>query len=590
MSIGLRPAPALQAARWLNAAEPLSLEDLRGRIVVIEAFQMLCPGCVSHGLPQARRIRETFREDDVAVIGLHSVFEHNDAQTPAALEAFLHENRIAFPVAVDAPGETGGLPKTMAAYGLQGTPTLILIDRQGRRRAQHFGHIPDLRLGAEIMALIAEQEDGAPSSEASVSQPPSAGSRNEATSESDKSFLPDRKALARAFEALLENPAPIGEALPTELPDTGIGECATLDGLAPHVLGEAAYLDAPEAFAHMDPPTPWISWALTLWNARLNQNLLHPATAPFARQAKERVVDWLAPFFGMIGGHMTPGSTVANLTALWAARETRGITRVIASDAAHLSVRKAARILGLDYETVPVDGDGRLYAAALGGLSDACLVLTAGTTSLGAVDPLALIGKAAWTHVDAAWAGPLRLTDRFADRLNGIETADSVAISAHKWLFQPKESALVLFRDAKAAHEALSFGGGYLAVPNTGLLGSHGATAIPLLGTLMAWGRRGTAERIERCMEMAERLGRAIEADGRLLLFAPPETGVVVFRPRAGDARTMYQWLPSGMCSTTAIGGQTWLRCVAANPLADMDRVIAAIRDAVSNESIPEGK
>lgn len=155
----LKPAPALQAAQWLNAAEPLSLDRLRGRVVVIEAFQMLCPGCVSHGLPQAGRVREYFREADVAAIGLHSVFEHHDAQTPTALAAFLHEYRIGFPVAVDAPGETGGLPRTVVAYGMQGTPTLVLIDRQGRRRAQHFGSVPDLRLGAEIMALIAEAAD-----------------------------------------------------------------------------------------------------------------------------------------------------------------------------------------------------------------------------------------------------------------------------------------------------------------------------------------------------------------------------------------------------------------------------------------------
>ena len=156
MSDHLRPAPPISAAQWLNAAEPLSMDKLRGRIVVIEAFQMLCPGCVSHGLPQAGRVRETFSETDVAVIGLHSVFEHHDAQTPTALAAFLHEYRIGFPVAVDTSGEKGGLPKTMAAYGMQGTPTLILIDRLGQWRAQHFGQVSDLRLGAEIMALIAE--------------------------------------------------------------------------------------------------------------------------------------------------------------------------------------------------------------------------------------------------------------------------------------------------------------------------------------------------------------------------------------------------------------------------------------------------
>lgn len=152
-----RPAPPIAAARWFNAEAPVTVEALRGKVVVIEAFQMLCPGCVSHGLPQARRIAGTFASADVAVIGLHSVFEHHAAQTPEALEPFLRDQQIAFPVAVDAPGEDGGLPVTMASYGLQGTPTLILIDRQGRRRAQHLGAAPDLLLGAQIQALIDER-------------------------------------------------------------------------------------------------------------------------------------------------------------------------------------------------------------------------------------------------------------------------------------------------------------------------------------------------------------------------------------------------------------------------------------------------
>ena len=116
---------------------------------------------------------------------------------------------------------------------------------------------------------------------------------------------------------------------------------------------------------------------------------------------------------------------------------------------------------------------GRLQANALGDLKRACLVLTAGTTSVGAVDPLNVIGQAAWTHVDAAWAGPLRLSERHAEVLAGIERADSVAVSAHKWLFQPKESALILFREASRANDAISFGSAYLSTPNVGLLGSR---------------------------------------------------------------------------------------------------------------------
>ncbi len=149
------PAPELEVSQWFNAPQDLNLDDLRGRIVVIEAFQMLCPGCVSHGLPQAKSIQQAFSGDEVTVIGLHTVFEHHAAMTPVSLEAFLHEYRITFPVGVDMAGPDA-LPKTMAAYEMQGTPTLILIDRQGRRRAQYFGQAPDLRLGYDIGLLLSE--------------------------------------------------------------------------------------------------------------------------------------------------------------------------------------------------------------------------------------------------------------------------------------------------------------------------------------------------------------------------------------------------------------------------------------------------
>ncbi len=158
MSLIPEPAPAIIATQWFNTETPLSLENLRERVIVMIAFQMLCPGCASHALPQAQQVYMTFKREDVAVIGLHSVFEHHAAQTPISLAAFLHEYRLTFPIAVDAPGETGRLPLTMARYAMQGTPTLLLIDRKGHLRTQHFGHIADLRLGAEIMALINEKQ------------------------------------------------------------------------------------------------------------------------------------------------------------------------------------------------------------------------------------------------------------------------------------------------------------------------------------------------------------------------------------------------------------------------------------------------
>jgi hypothetical protein len=149
--------PKIQAAEWLNTDRPLVPADFRGRVLAVEVFQMLCPGCVLHGLPQAQRIAAAFEPAEVAVIGLHSVFEHHAANSRAALAAFLHEWRIRFPVAIDAPGE-GALPRTMAAWGLRGTPSLVLFDRRGRMRARHFGQVGDLALGAELMSLAREAE------------------------------------------------------------------------------------------------------------------------------------------------------------------------------------------------------------------------------------------------------------------------------------------------------------------------------------------------------------------------------------------------------------------------------------------------
>ena len=94
-------APELAVTRWFNTLDNPTLADLRGEVVVIETFQMLCPGCVSHGLPQAKRIQQNFG-DDITLLGLHTVFEHHDAMTPVSLEAFLHEYQITFPVGVDA--------------------------------------------------------------------------------------------------------------------------------------------------------------------------------------------------------------------------------------------------------------------------------------------------------------------------------------------------------------------------------------------------------------------------------------------------------------------------------------------------------
>ncbi|WP_426344078.1 peroxiredoxin family protein [Pseudoduganella sp. R-32] len=141
----------LDASAWLNGAAPAT----DGKVVAVHAFQMLCPGCVAHGVPQAMKMQQVFPE--LVVIGLHSVFEHHDVMTPQALEVFIHEYRLPFPVAVDRPVPGSPVPATMQHYALRGTPSLLLFDREGRLRLNHFGSIDDMALGGVIGRLLAEQ-------------------------------------------------------------------------------------------------------------------------------------------------------------------------------------------------------------------------------------------------------------------------------------------------------------------------------------------------------------------------------------------------------------------------------------------------
>jgi peroxiredoxin len=155
-TVAYERAPAWRISQWMNSRQDITLESLRGSVVVLHAFQMLCPACVSHGIPQAKAIHAAFPPDKVKVIGLHTVFEHHDAMTPVALKAFIHEYRLSFPIGVDQRGDNSPIPATMQAYGLQGTPSLIIIDKSGYVRLHHFGHLDDLRAGAVIGQLIGE--------------------------------------------------------------------------------------------------------------------------------------------------------------------------------------------------------------------------------------------------------------------------------------------------------------------------------------------------------------------------------------------------------------------------------------------------
>ncbi|CAH0343071.1 redoxin family protein [Rhizobium sp. CECT 9324] len=153
-------APELAVSEWFNTPAPLTLATLRGRPVFIHTFQLLCPGCVAESIPQVQRIERIFGQTDLQVIGLHTVFEHHAAMSPVTLKAFLHEYRIRHPVAVDLADERTDTPITMQRFALRGTPSSILIGRDGALIHQAFGVEEDLAVGARIaMALSARIPD-----------------------------------------------------------------------------------------------------------------------------------------------------------------------------------------------------------------------------------------------------------------------------------------------------------------------------------------------------------------------------------------------------------------------------------------------
>lgn len=150
-------APELAVTAWFNTPQPPTLAGLRGRVVLLHAFQMLCRGCVAHATPQAERAHRMFEKTDLQVIGLHTVFEHHAAMTPVSLAAFIQEYRLTFPIGVDAAVEGTPIPETMGRYGMRGTPTTIIVGRNGAIRHHGFGQEDDMALGAMLSSALADR-------------------------------------------------------------------------------------------------------------------------------------------------------------------------------------------------------------------------------------------------------------------------------------------------------------------------------------------------------------------------------------------------------------------------------------------------
>lgn len=167
---------------------------------------------------------------------------------------------------------------------------------------------------------------------------------------------------------------------------------------------------------------------------------------------------------------------------------------------------------------------------------------------------------------------------------------------AHKWLYQPKGSAVVLFKD-EASQRQISYGAPTglppaIATPTIGLLGSAPTTSLPLLATLLSMGKRGVAERIEADVGKATTLAALVRDDDAFIVFEKNagdagRTGVVAWRPKgfATDPIAMHsirEAMDAAWVSLATFDGETWFRSVAANPNADAKLVLEQARAAIA--------
>lgn len=298
----------------------------------------------------------------------------------------------------------------------------------------------------------------------------------------------------------------------------------------------------------------------------LHQNATAWRSGPAAITIERTVVRWLASAVGCEGfsGSLTVGGSSANLMGLCMAREAKAPANqagvrggvIYCSSEAHMSIPKAAALLGLGHDAVrliAVDDAFRMRADDLRGeitrdLQDGkvpiAVVASAGTTATGSIDPMAAIADichefGVWLHVDGAYGALASLA--IPDAFCGMERADSVSLDPHKWLYQPAGCGCLLYRNSSDARKAFSHSGEYArALSDDPIEGfaffeesielSRPFRALALWLSLRFHGLEAFRESIREDLRLAGLLTGLIDAEPRLERLAPVTLSAVNFR------------------------------------------------------------
>lgn len=384
-----------------------------------------------------------------------------------------------------------------------------------------------------------------------------------------------------------------------------LGSPATMGISGPRFFGFVIGGAVPAALA--------ANWLATAWD----QNAGLFAATPVSAMVEEVSLKWLLDVLMLpesSAGAFVTGATVANFTALAAARHTvleragweveaKGLfgapeIQVVVGEEAHPSLIKSLGMLGLGRDRVvkvPVDGQGRMLADRLPKLTSLSIVcVQAGNVNTGSFDPVREIcGRAhqagAWVHVDGAFGLWAAASPRYRHLVDGCSEADSWATDAHKWLNVPYDSGLAFVRDPASLRGAMSLQAPYLPqgahreplmyVPEL----SRRARGVDIWAAMKSLGRSGLAEMIDRCCRCAARFADALSAAGFEILNEVVLNQVLVSFGSPEDTRTVIAAVQRDgtcWCGPTVWQGRDAMRISVsswATTEADVDRSVEAI-------------
>jgi len=370
------------------------------------------------------------------------------------------------------------------------------------------------------------------------------------------------------------NPGEIKEKLPSSPPEKGESMAEIFHDFEKIILPGMTHWQHPGWFAYFPANNSPPSILAELLTAGLGAQCMIWKTSPAATELEEVVCDWLRQMLGLppgLAGVIQDTASTSTLVALLTAREKatnyqaniKGLKQplcVYASEEAHSSVEKDVKIAGYGREAlryIPADEDYALIPSALEeriiqdkaqGYQPACVVATLGTTSSGAVDPLAPIGRICqkyglWFHVDAAYAGTAALLPEKRWMLEGIESVDSFVFNPHKWLLTNFDCSVYFVKDKEALIKTFEIHPEYLktgvdAVVNNyrdwGIQLGRRFRALKLWFVLRYYGVSGLQKIIRKHIQLAQMFKEWLEADPRFEILAPVHFSLVCFRLNDG--------------------------------------------------------